>query len=214
MSQELLLTAFHCVVAAIVAPAGLAAARTIAEEQPVAALAVSFLAVVFPVLIATRVAWTSGYAAGLEEAEAPAQLASRRPALLWPRQSPIIVRAPIHEHLATLLPTTPEGILPPHRGARGRRRPGLRVGPPPPCSRSPRAAIARGLRHCRRSWFSAFSWLPSASPLHSGPSEPSSTTPTARPCRSWPPRNCSPTGRAASGNAPERDRLAEGLLSP
>ena len=65
LSQKLLLTILHCcMVAAIVTPVGIAWAGTVAERQPMAGLILSFGAVVLPVLIATRVAWASGYEAG------------------------------------------------------------------------------------------------------------------------------------------------------
>jgi hypothetical protein len=67
MVTKHLLTAFHCLVAAIVTPLGLHYAAGVADRQPTAAVLAALGAVVFPVLIATRVAWAAGYAAGRRE---------------------------------------------------------------------------------------------------------------------------------------------------
>jgi hypothetical protein len=67
MAQKHLLTILHCVIAAVVTPMGMVGAGTIAERQPAAGLVVWIGTIVFPVLIATRVAWASGYAAGRHE---------------------------------------------------------------------------------------------------------------------------------------------------
>jgi hypothetical protein len=64
LAQKHLLTILHCAVAAVVTSAGMVWAGTVAERQPFAGLCLSLIAVVLPVLIATRVAWASGYAAG------------------------------------------------------------------------------------------------------------------------------------------------------
>jgi hypothetical protein len=78
MTQKHLLTAFHCLVAAVLTPVGLALANSIADQRPNAALVLFWASIVLPVLIATRVAWATGYAAGRTEAQqgfVPDQLA-------------------------------------------------------------------------------------------------------------------------------------------
>lgn len=68
MAQKHLLTVFHCVIALVVTAIGTAWASTAMERQPVAALITAFASIVLPVAIATRVAWASGYAAGIKAA--------------------------------------------------------------------------------------------------------------------------------------------------
>lgn len=64
MSPKHRLTIFHCIMAVVVTSVGLALAGSVAEQHPLPSRLISLLAVVLPVLVATRVAWASGYAAG------------------------------------------------------------------------------------------------------------------------------------------------------
>jgi hypothetical protein len=50
--------------ALIATATGAALAGNIAERQPIAAVFMALVAIVFPMIIATRVAWAAGYEAG------------------------------------------------------------------------------------------------------------------------------------------------------
>ena len=63
-STKHLLTAFHCLMAAVLTPFGLMWANVVSSRTAAGGFAVALAAVIVPVLIATRVAWASGYAAG------------------------------------------------------------------------------------------------------------------------------------------------------
>lgn len=69
MSQKTALPLFHCVVEAVITLGGMRWAGSLASEQPAGALLVLVGAAVMPSLIATRVAWTTGFAAGRRAAE-------------------------------------------------------------------------------------------------------------------------------------------------
>jgi hypothetical protein len=69
MSQKHVLTILHCVLALVLIPAGLWWARSVYEQDPLAGLVLSVGAVVLPVLVVTRVAWASGYEAGVRSVE-------------------------------------------------------------------------------------------------------------------------------------------------
>jgi hypothetical protein len=71
--------------ALVVTTIGIAGASTVMERQPIVALITAIATIVLPVAIATRVAWASGYAAGLtvsakgipgEPAQSPKQTSS------------------------------------------------------------------------------------------------------------------------------------------
>lgn len=64
MSQKTALTLFHCVVGAAITLGGMRWAGSVASEQPAGGLLVLVGAAVMPSLIATRVAWAAGFAAG------------------------------------------------------------------------------------------------------------------------------------------------------
>src|SRR5262249_7571292 len=89
MAQKHVLTLFHCLMAAVVTPAGLAWAGQVADRQPVAALLAGLGAVILPVLIATRVAWASGYDAGRRDSPGTAAQPSNK--ALQPTGPPSLV---------------------------------------------------------------------------------------------------------------------------
>jgi hypothetical protein len=67
LAQKHLLTILHCVIALVVTIPGMVWSRIMAESQPLGSLFVLVGVVVLPVFIATRVAWASGYAAGVRQ---------------------------------------------------------------------------------------------------------------------------------------------------
>jgi hypothetical protein len=71
MAQKHALTILHCVLAAVLTPVGLAAAGRVGERDPLLGLLGMLGAVILPVLVATRVAWASGYEAGRQSYDAP-----------------------------------------------------------------------------------------------------------------------------------------------
>ncbi|QEG29620.1 hypothetical protein GobsT_44180 [Gemmata obscuriglobus] len=64
VSQKAALTILHVVMGALITLGGMQVAGSIASEQPLGALMVLAVSAVMPPLIATRVAWASGFAAG------------------------------------------------------------------------------------------------------------------------------------------------------
>jgi hypothetical protein len=58
------LTLFHCLLAAVITPLGLALAADQTIAHPIGSRFMAFGAVILPVFIATRVAWRAGYEAG------------------------------------------------------------------------------------------------------------------------------------------------------
>jgi uncharacterized membrane protein len=64
MSGKLALTVFHCVLGPVLILGGLALAVRLGKDDLVTGFALIAVAVVFPVLVMTRVAWAAGYAAG------------------------------------------------------------------------------------------------------------------------------------------------------
>jgi hypothetical protein len=67
MATKNWLTVFHCFVAVGVYLVGLTWASSIKEIYPVGAFPVFLGSLLMPIIIATRVSWASGYAAGRGE---------------------------------------------------------------------------------------------------------------------------------------------------
>ncbi|MDB5309894.1 MAG: hypothetical protein JWO38_4096 [Gemmataceae bacterium] len=87
MSQKTALTILHGVVAAVLTLGGMRWAGSIASEQPLGALTILVVSAVAPSLIATRVAWASGYEAGRKASRGSvAEPPSRSPA--WRNPGP------------------------------------------------------------------------------------------------------------------------------
>jgi NhaP-type Na+/H+ or K+/H+ antiporter len=64
MATKHLLTVFHSLMAVVVTTIGWLLAGQIADQKPIMAVVAGIAAIIIPVAIATRVAWTAGYAAG------------------------------------------------------------------------------------------------------------------------------------------------------
>lgn len=67
MRKKNWLTLFNCVMAIPVYLMGAAGARQIGDEHPLGALMVALAGLLFPVYLATRISWASGYEAGRRE---------------------------------------------------------------------------------------------------------------------------------------------------
>jgi uncharacterized membrane protein len=72
MSAKTRLTLFHSVIGPAMTLGGLALASRVSDREPVLALGLVLGALVLPVLVVSRVAWASGYAAGRRDSERPA----------------------------------------------------------------------------------------------------------------------------------------------
>jgi hypothetical protein len=61
------LTVFHCVMAMVVYSVGLGLAANIDQKSPLWIVLICLGAFLLPIIVATRVSWAAGYAAGREK---------------------------------------------------------------------------------------------------------------------------------------------------